>query len=106
MFINLWSVTRDTQKFLDPEVFNPNRFLDEDKTKLLKEELEKFQPFGMGRRRCPGEQLGRMEIFIFLMSLLQKCTFEARPDVKYTFEAKYGLTLKPQDFKVKIMYRH
>ena len=106
VFVNLWSVTRDTQKFSDPEVFNPNRFLDKDKTKLLKEELEKFQPFGMGRRRCPGEQLGRMEIFIFLTSLLQKCTFEATPDVKYTFEAKYGLTLKPQDFKVKITYRH
>ena len=105
VFVNMWSVTRDAQNFSDPEVFNPNRFLDKDKTKLLKEELEKFQPFGMGRR-CPGEQLGRMEIFIFLTSLFQKCTFEASPDVKYTFEAKYGLTLKPQDFNVKITYRH
>ena len=105
VFANMWSVTRDAEVFPDPEAFNPNRFLSQDKSKLLKQELDKFQPFGIGKRRCPGEQLGKMEIFIFLVSLLQKCTFQTIPNANYTLEAKYGLTLKPQDYKVKVTCR-
>ena len=106
VFVNMWSVTRDEQNFSGPEIFNPDRFLNEDRTGLIKEELEKFQPFGAGRRRCPGEPLGRMEIFIFLSSLLQKCNLETVPGETYTYEAQYGLTLKPQNFKVKFTRRY
>ncbi len=105
VFVNLWSVTRDETKFPDPEKFNPYRFLNKTNTELLKDELELFLPFGAGRRRCPGEYMARMELFIFLTALLQRCQFTAIPGVQYSLEAKYGLTLKPEDFKIYVSLR-
>ena len=104
VFVNLFSITRDESKFPQPEVFNPMRFLTSDGQRLSKT-TDLFLPFSAGRRKCPGELLGRMELFIFFVSLVQNCDFQCIPGVKYTLESKYGLTLKPQDFDVIITPR-
>ena len=104
VFVNLWSVTRDPRRFPDPDVFNPFRFLSED-GQTLNKVRENFLPFGAGRRKCPGELLGRMEVFMFFTFLMQKCTFMRVPGMQYTLESKYGLTLKPKDFKMIVKPR-
>ena len=101
--------TRDEEKFPDPERFDPDRFLETSEDGLLrlnKSALDNFYPFGAGRRRCPGEQLGRMEIFIFFVSLLSKCEISPIEGVEYSLKPKYGLTLKPQNFEVNIKLRN
>ncbi|CAG2240789.1 CYP1A1 [Mytilus edulis] len=103
IFLNLWSVNHDPEVFPDPQKFNPYRFLGEDKKSVNKVDL--FLPFGAGRRKCPGEQLAHMELFIFFATMLQRCKFSVVPGKVPVIDSKYGLTLKPLDFDVLVEHR-
>ncbi|XP_018114301.1 cytochrome P450 2D15-like [Xenopus laevis] len=98
VMINLFSVLKDERVWKKPYQFYPEHFLDEER-KFVKKEA--FVPFSAGRRSCLGEQLARMEIFLFFTTLLQSLTFlipdkEPRPreDPLSVF------TLSPHSFNV------
>ncbi|XP_077345177.1 cytochrome P450 2K1-like [Lithobates pipiens] len=74
----LSSVLRDKTQFEKPDEFYPNHFLDSHGNFIKK---DAFMPFSAGRRACAGENLARMELFIFFSSLLQKFTFCLPPGV-------------------------
>ncbi|KAL7991077.1 hypothetical protein Chor_014507 [Crotalus horridus] len=76
---DLRSVLLDPEQWETPEEFNPNHFLDKD-GKFI--EREEFLPFGIGVRACVGQQLARIEIFIFLTSLLRAFRFWLPEGVK------------------------
>ncbi|XP_068440342.1 cytochrome P450 2F3-like [Clinocottus analis] len=68
----LHSVLREEKQWATPMSFNPQHFLDQN------DNFKKnpaFLPFAAGKRACVGESLARMELFIFLVSLLQNFTF-------------------------------
>lgn len=105
VFVNLWSVSHDPEYFENPEDFNPRRFLNESCTKVDKSKADLFMPFGAGKRKCPGEQLAKLELFLFFATLVQSCKFEPVPGEIPVVDSKYGLTLKPIDFNVRVTKR-
>uniref|UniRef100_H2ZIS7 Cytochrome P450 2U1 n=1 Tax=Ciona savignyi TaxID=51511 RepID=H2ZIS7_CIOSA len=76
---NIWAVHNDPALWKDPSKFKPERHLD-DKGNFV--QSNHVIPFSVGPRHCLGEQLARMEFFIFLVSLVQK--FEFLPDPNAT----------------------
>ncbi|XP_071975428.1 cytochrome P450 2U1 [Engystomops pustulosus] len=100
---NLWAVHRDPKVWEKPNEFNPSRFLDEH-GQILKKEA--FIPFGIGRRVCMGEQLAKMELFLMFVNLLQSFSFSFASDTfQPSLEGRFGLTLAPYPFDIKIAKR-
>ncbi|XP_069114786.1 cytochrome P450 2B5-like [Argopecten irradians] len=99
---NLDSVHFDPSVFEKPEKFNPDRFLDADGKLNGKEKL--VLAFSLGRRVCLGESLARLELFLFLTSLIQR--FELHPEIPDkmpTGMPTKGLQSGPPDYKVKVV---
>ncbi|XP_019646726.1 PREDICTED: cytochrome P450 2C15-like [Branchiostoma belcheri] len=70
---SIWSVHHDEKLFPQHDKFDPSRFLDE-KGQYKKD--DHVMPFSAGPRICLGEQLARMELFLFFTSLMQHFTFK------------------------------
>ncbi|NXV10200.1 CP1A4 protein, partial [Cettia cetti] len=93
VFINQWQVNHDETLWKEPSAFSPERFLSPT-GELSRTEGEKVLAFGLGKRRCLGETIGRWEIFLFLTTLLQQLRFSLRPGEPVDVTPQFGLTMK------------
>lgn len=103
ILIGLRTVHMDADYWGDPEVFRPERFLDDDR-KICN--TERLMPFGQGRRRCLGDSLARACMFTFMVGLVQKFEIKVlngneRPSMKLL----PGITLSPKPYKVSFKSR-
>ncbi|KAJ8037660.1 Cytochrome P450 1A1 [Holothuria leucospilota] len=105
VFVNLHSVQHSKEQWDTPEEFDPARFLTADHSKLDSSKVEQTMPFGAGRRRCLGSELGRNELFLYVTNLVHKVRFEAYDKDSLTMEHEPGLSVRPLPFKVRLALR-
>ncbi|XP_069837604.1 cytochrome P450 1A1 [Dendropsophus ebraccatus] len=105
VLINQWQVNHDPTQWKDPFSFCPERFLNEDGSSINKIESEKVMIFGLGKRRCLGEAIGRMEVFLFLTILLQQMQFSKQEGDKLDMSPQYGLTMKHKRYQLTAKLR-
>ncbi len=90
------------ENFPDPLNFFPERFLD------LNGEFspnEKSMFFGVGRRRCIGEVLGKAEAYLFFTTVFQNFKLRSKPGFKRKFEPVGGIIFYPEQFQAFIQLR-
>ncbi|XP_076802912.1 cytochrome P450 2U1-like [Clavelina lepadiformis] len=95
IFTNIWNVHNDSRVWKNPEIFNPERHLDEN-GKFVKS--SHVIPFAVGYRSCIGKILAKFTLFLFFTNFLQKFVVLADPhdqlpsydkDPKSTFSSPY-----------------
>ncbi|XP_025087471.1 cytochrome P450 1A1-like [Pomacea canaliculata] len=100
VLINLYSVLHDKETWVDPEKFRPERFL-LDNGQLDKVKAEQVIVFSLGRRRCVGEFLARMEVFLAFTTLIQRCRLYKPPGAPdYTLGKVFRLACEPEVYEV------
>ncbi|XP_027578437.2 cytochrome P450 2D17 [Pipra filicauda] len=100
---NLSSVLKDETVWEKPNEFYPEHFLDVN-GQFVKPDA--FLPFSAGRRVCLGEQLARMELFLFFTTLLQKFTFVLPEDQPRPREdGHFALTNSPHPYLLQAVPR-
>uniref|UniRef100_A0A667Y3B9 Uncharacterized protein n=1 Tax=Myripristis murdjan TaxID=586833 RepID=A0A667Y3B9_9TELE len=88
---NLTSVLFDKREWETPYTFNPGHFLNEEG-----KECFSFT----GKRVCLGENLARMEIFLFFTSFMQQFTFSMPAGMKPVLDYCFGITLKQRPYRL------
>ncbi|CAL4997925.1 unnamed protein product [Urochloa decumbens] len=68
VIVNAWAMARSPEYWHDAERFRPERF--EDGTIDYKGSRFEYLPFGMGRRRCPGDTFGLTSVELIVARLL------------------------------------
>ncbi|KAF8486347.1 cytochrome P450 [Russula ochroleuca] len=65
---NTWAILHDPVKYPEPDVFKPERFINQNGT--VREDPVLASSFGFGKRICPGRHLADATMFIAIASLL------------------------------------
>ncbi|XP_021253869.1 cytochrome P450 2H1-like [Numida meleagris] len=104
VFPLLSPILQDCKEFPNPEKFDPGHFLNANGTFRRS---DYFMPFSTGKRICAGEGLARMEIFLFLTTILQNFSLKPVKDRKDIDISPVVTTLAnmPQDYEVSFIPR-
>jgi cytochrome P450 len=87
LIVNAYAIHRDPAVWEDPGRFMPERFEDG------KAEGRLLMPFGMGRRKCPGETLALRTVELVLATLLQCFDWDTVDGAEVDMTESGGLTM-------------
>ncbi|XP_073442601.1 cytochrome P450 2K1-like [Dendrobates tinctorius] len=93
----LTSVLYDKDHFVKADEFYPEHFLDSSGNFVRN---EAFIPFSAGKRSCAGENLAKMELFMFFTRLLQVFTFKPPPGATLDLTPGIGYLSGPIPYKI------
>uniref|UniRef100_A0A8C5SG65 Uncharacterized protein n=1 Tax=Laticauda laticaudata TaxID=8630 RepID=A0A8C5SG65_LATLA len=105
IFVNQWSANHDRLRWKDPHVFDPSRFLDDRQETLDRDLACRVLIFSMGKRRCIGDQLAKLQLFLFTAILLHQCDLTANPAEQMSVDSEHGLVLRPRPYTLSVSRR-
>jgi len=106
VLVNLHSINNDPDVWEKPDDFRPERFLQENGGKLDQQMTERYNAFGLGRRKCVGEKIAKGEVFLYLVRVLARFNIEKTTcDALYDLRAQPGVILRPASYKVRFTSR-
>jgi len=98
---NLAACHRNPKFWPEPDVYNPENFLDDGK---LVTDKEGFLPYGIGPRVCPGAELADMQLFLMMSNLLTVYTMTLpegdEGEIGTQFEAGTSVLRNPKPYRV------
>ncbi|KJZ70820.1 hypothetical protein HIM_09779 [Hirsutella minnesotensis 3608] len=105
LFPGIWWFCHDPDVYVDPDVFEPARFLEP-----RNEPNPSPNIFGYGRRVCSGQYLADSSIFLTIVQILaafdiRKATDELGREIDIKMNTNPGLINRPVDFPYKIAPR-
>jgi cytochrome P450 len=108
ILLNIWSCMRDKAYWIEPDKFDPSRFLTAEGVFQCKNAA--MMPFSAGARACVGETLARLELFIIFTSILQKLSFYFSSDDDVYKNPNFldgipGITLNPPNVTLRVKLR-
>ena len=104
VFFNLNSIMHDTEYCGDPDNIRPDRFINV-RNELIRDKCRRVLAFGLGRRRCIGQQLAKLETFLIFANVLQRCTVVKPDDEDLDLEPVTSLVYCPKEYKVCVTQR-
>jgi cytochrome P450 family 9 len=94
IWIPVGPLHHDPQYFPEPEKFDPERFSDENKHKIIP---YTYLPFGAGPRNCIGSRFALMEAKAILFHLLTRFSFEVSVRTQIPLKySKSGFSVRPE----------
>lgn len=87
----VYLIHRHPELWAEPACFNPERFADQQGSLPT---TAAWLPFGMGSRKCVGQDLALLEMKLILVTLLQR--YQLAPHITHHPGLQLAMTLKPQ----------
>ena len=100
VFPNFHKVHRDPQYWDKPDNLYPEHWLDESGHFIAKR--EGFLSFGVGKRKCPGEDFAKSILFSFVGNLVQKFNFALDPKDNGKIESTAGCVVSPKPYSLLV----
>jgi len=91
--IPVYSVHHDPENYPEPEIYDPDRFSQEE---VAKRHPFAFLPFGEGPRNCIGERFGMMQAKIGMAYLIGNYRFKLNKDTKAISFKRDSFVLTPE----------
>lgn len=103
IFGSINGCNNDDSVFSQPELFQPDRFLD--KNGKFSPKLDKSLPFGAGKRLCAGETFARNVMFLIVAAILQNFNIAMPKGAKIPMKPFTGFLHRFPDFWVEFLPR-
>ena len=101
---NLYSTFHEECVYPDSYSFIPDRFLDEQGV-FVKPSSKQMLPFSIGKRVCLGESLARTELFMILVSFIQRFQVSRVTEDKVREDGVDVFTFSPRVFEYILKQR-
>jgi cytochrome P450 len=100
LFPNLTSLSRDKDRYIDPELFEPRRHIGDDldasASALHSDWMQRDHfHYGFGRRLCQGIFVAESSLYITISRVLWGFNIERRPEYRLDMSEKIGKTSYP-----------
>jgi len=100
--IAAWAMHHDPKYFPDPDTFQPERFLPENKKDL---HPYAFNAFGHGPRNCIGMRFGYETMKLFVCNLVKHFTVELRADSALEYKPGSLILVTPKSVYLDLVCR-